>query len=110
MTFWNFILPYLIIVGLSFVQNVSFSMVSRSRNRDNINYHIIASFFSNTLWFLTLRQLVLAELTVWLFIPYAIGTVTGSVFGVKISMRIEKWLGATADGHIVKESSKLKKE
>ena len=101
---WEFLAPYLIIVGLAFIQNVSFSMVSRSRNRDNINYHIVASFFSNTLWFLTLRQLVLADLTIWLFIPYAIGTVTGSVFGVKISMKIEKILGATADGHINKRA------
>lgn len=88
------------IIGLAFVQNTSFSMVSRSRNRDNMNYHIIASLFSNTLWFLTIRELILADMTVWLFIPYAIGTVTGSVFGAKLSMRIEKWLGASADGHL----------
>lgn len=94
----------LFILGLALIQNISFSMVSRSRNRDNMKYHIIASFFSNTLWFLTLRQLVLADLNVLLFIPYAIGTVTGSVLGVKVSMRIEKWLGATADGHIVKKT------
>jgi len=25
-----------------------------------------------------------------------------SVTGAKISMRIEKWLGATSDGHVVK--------
>lgn len=77
-------------------------MVSRSRNRDNMTYHIIASLFSNSLWLLTLRELVLAELEIWLLIPYALGTVCGSVFGAKLSMRIEKWLGATADGHITK--------
>jgi hypothetical protein len=37
-----------------------------------------------------------------LFIPYVIGTIAGSTYGMTISMRIEKWLGATADGHINK--------
>jgi hypothetical protein len=35
-----------------------------------------------------------------LFIPYCIGTVTGSVLGVKISMYIEKILHATSDSHL----------
>lgn len=90
------------ILLLAFIQNTSFSMVSRSRNRDNMNYHIIASLFSNTLWFLTMRELVLADLKWYLLIPYAIGTVSGSVYGAKLSMRIEKWLGASADGHLKK--------
>ena len=87
------------IIALGFIQNTSFSIVSRSRNRDNMTYHAIASVFSNTIWFLTIRELVLADMTFLLFIPYAIGTVSGSIFGAKLSMRIEKWLGATADGN-----------
>lgn len=90
------------ILFLAFIQNTSFSMVSRSRNRDNMTYHMIASLFSNTLWFLTMRELVLADLVWWLMIPYAIGTVAGSIYGAKLSMRIEKWLGASADGHLNK--------
>ena len=35
-----------------------------------------------------------------LFIPYTIGTVLGSLFGVKLSMLIERWLGAVSDSHI----------
>lgn len=64
---------------------------------------MVASLFSNTLWFITLKELMLADMTIWLFIPYAIGTVTGSVFGAKLSMRIEKFLGASADGHLGKK-------
>jgi uncharacterized membrane protein YfcA len=90
------------ILGLAFIQNTSFSMVSRSRNRDNMTYHMIASLGSNTLWFLTMRELVMADLVWWLLIPYAIGTVSGSIYGAKLSMRIEKWLGASADGHLTK--------
>lgn len=88
------------IIALSFVQNTSFSMVSRSRNRDNMNYHAIASLFSNTLWFFTMKMLVDLDMDFWLFIPYATGTIAGSVFGVRISMIIEKILDASADGHL----------
>ena len=88
------------IIGLAFVQNISFSIVSRSRNRDNMKYHIIAATLSNVLWFLTFKQLILSDMA-WYMLPgYALGTVAGSVYGVKISMKIEKWLGATADGHV----------
>jgi hypothetical protein len=96
------IITIVTILCLAFLQNVSFSIVSRSRNRDNIRYHLIAAFFSNTIWFLTFRALVKANMTFILFLPYCIGTMFGSVLGVKISMLIEKWLDAKADGHLTK--------
>jgi hypothetical protein len=85
---------YIIILGLAFVQNISFSMVSRSRNRDNMLYHAICSVMSNGLWFATVGVLVRSDWTFWLAIPYIIGTVTGSIYGMKISMKIEKLIGA----------------
>lgn len=88
------------ILVLAFIQNTSFSIVSRSRNRDNITYHIIAALFSNTIWFLTMRELVVSDMTVILLLPYILGTVAGSVYGVKISMKIEKWLNARSDSHL----------
>jgi len=84
----------LTILMLSFIQNVSFTMVSRSRNRDNMRYHAICSTFSNGIWFLTMRHLVAADLVLWLIVPYIIGTVSGSIFGATVSMKIEKFLGA----------------
>lgn len=96
-------MEYLTIAILAFVQSVSFSLVSRSRNRDNQTYHIIASTISNLIWFLTLRQLVLADMTVALLLPYMAGTVPGSVYGSRLSMKIERMIGATADGHLTKE-------
>jgi len=86
---------YLTILFLAFIQNVSFTMVSRSRNRDNMSYHAICSVFSNGLWFLTMHQLVVADLDYLLAIPYIIGTVCGSIFGAKVSMKIEKLIGAS---------------
>ena len=84
----------LIVLALAFIQNVSFSMVSRSRNRSNMTYHAVASVFSNGIWFLTMHQLVVADLSYWLLLPYVIGTVAGSLFGAKVSMKIEKAIGA----------------
>jgi len=90
----------LTILCLAFIQNISFSIVSRSRNRNNLRYHLLAATFSNTIWFLTFRQLVKSEMNFILFIPYVIGTVIGSCCGVQISMFIEKLLGASADQHL----------
>lgn len=93
-------LTVLKIFGLALVQNISFSIVSRSRNRNNKKYHVIASIFSNSIWFLTFRELILGEMNFYLFLPYIMGTVIGSSYGMTISMKIEKWLGASADGHL----------
>ena len=91
---------YIFIVLLSFAQSVAFSLVSRSRNRDNVPYHIVASVLSNGVWFLTFRELVLSDMDFSLFVPYTIGTASGSVLGVKISMAIERYLGASSDDHL----------
>ena len=95
-TFWSIATLML----LAFAQSVSFSIVSRSRNRNNITYHIIASVLSNGIWFATFKNLLTADMNWVLFIPYTIGTVSGSVTGVKISQKIEQWLGAESDSHL----------
>jgi len=97
------IISQITLLLLAFSQNTAFSIVSRSRNRDNISYHIIASVFSNGIWFLTFKHLITANMTLWLFPAYCIGTVAGSVFGVKVSMWIEKILGASSDSHLTKK-------
>jgi hypothetical protein len=88
------------ILFLSFFQNIAFSIVSRSRNRNNLTYHLIAATLSNTIWFLTFRALVTSNMDFVLFVPYTLGTVAGSLYGVSISMKIETWLGAASDSHI----------
>ena len=93
-------MTYLVILFLAFVQNASFAVVSRARNRNNVTYHLVAAGVSNTLWFLTTRQLVLSDMSLLLFIPYTIGTVAGSLSGAWISMRIERALHATSDDHL----------
>lgn len=93
----------LTILLLAFVQNISFSIVSRSRNRNNMKYHLIAAAFSNTIWFLTFQALIKGDMNFILFMPYCVGTMCGSLCGVRISMFIEKFLGAEADGHLKKD-------
>ncbi len=86
----------LFIMSLAFFQNVSFTMVSRARNRDNMAYHAICSVFSNGLWFATMGLLVVSDFNWVMAIPYIVGTVAGSLFGAKVSIRIEQLIGATA--------------
>lgn len=93
-------MTFALVLCLAFAQNVSFTMVSRSRNRDSMTYHAICSIFSNGLWFLTMQQLVVADLSFALILPYIVGTVSGSIFGAKVSMRIERMIGARADSHV----------
>ena len=88
-------MEYLMIVCLAFIQNVSFTMVSRARNRDNMAYHAICSVGSNGIWFAMMGTLVVADFNWLLAIPYIFGTVTGSLFGAKVGMSIEKLIGAT---------------
>lgn len=87
------------IAMLAFVQNVAFTLTSRSRNRDNLTYHTITAIFSNGIFFLTFRELILADMSWLLFVPYIIGTVSGSLFGAQIAFRIERLIGARADVH-----------
>lgn len=87
-----------IMMIMAFCQNVSFSIVSRSRNRNHITYHLIAAIFSNGVWFATMKFLIVTQHMTWaLMIPYTVGTVGGSVTGQKISMVIEKMIGATSE-------------
>lgn len=86
-----------LIFGLAFVQNISFTLTSRARNRDSMHYHMWAAVVSNSVWFLTFRELVLTDMSLLLFVPYVAGTVVGSLLGARISMKIEALLGAKAD-------------
>lgn len=93
-------MQWLCVLGLATLQNLSFSMVSRARNRSSMGYHLGASIFSNAVWFLTFRELVLSDFTPALFLPYTVGTCAGSILGAKVSMKIERILGASSDAHL----------
>lgn len=86
-----------IMLIIAFAQNVSLSLVSNARNRNNTNYHLIASFLSNGVWFLTFAFLVQRDMSSSLFLPFLIGTTLGSLYGKSISQRIELRLKLSAD-------------
>ncbi len=86
--------PLVFIFLLAFAQSISFTMTSRSKNRDHMLYNGFCAILSNGIWLLMMRELFVAELSYVLFAPYILGTASGSMFGAKVSMRIEKWLGA----------------
>lgn len=90
----------LIVLGLGFVQNIFFTICSRSRNRNKQAYHATAAILSNGVWFLTFRYLVRNNMDFMLFLPYCAGTTAGSLFGAKIAMWVEKLIHAEADGHL----------
>ena len=93
-----------IMMFAAFMQNTAFSIVSRSRNRNSMVYHLIAAIGSNVAWFITMKYLIVTQHMGWaMFVPYTIGTVSGSLSGQKISMQIENKLGLTADSHLVKK-------
>lgn len=83
---------------MAYAQNLSFTLVSRSRNRSSFKYHIAASVLSNFTWFITAKYLIVTHGMTWtLMLPYTVATVAGSVTGQKVSMWIEKKIGAVSD-------------
>ena len=90
----------LIVFLISCLQGISFSLISRSRNRNNITYQVLASLIGNFLWYITMRYLVLSEMSFEVGVPFVLGTTLGGLIGVKCSMYIENKLHAKSDGHI----------
>jgi len=69
------------------LQNASFTWVSRARNTGSIKHHAIAAMFSNGIWLLVIRQVVLNFDNTYLMIVYLVAAVTGSLLMHWFSMR-----------------------
>jgi hypothetical protein len=87
-------MSWLLVLVLAYIQNIAFALVSRARNRDSYTYHAVCSVLSNGIWFLTMKQLVVSDLSLMLLLPYVVGTVAGSMTGQHVSIKIEKLIGA----------------
>ena len=72
---------------MTILQNASFTLVSRARNSDSITFHAIAAVFSNGIWVLVIRKLVINLDNWWMIGTYVIGTVIGSILMHYISMK-----------------------
>lgn len=73
------VIEILIMLGLTILQNASFTLVSRARNSNSILYHTITSVLSNGIWLLVIRQVV-TNFDNWiLMVTYLVGAVIGSI-------------------------------
>lgn len=99
---WNivvFLAPGLWPVALlGFLQNVSFTFVSRGRNSGSLTYHLVAAIFSNGLYaallFTSIEQVSQAKTMPWTFLAvYTLSTLSGSIFAHWLALRIEKGKG-----------------
>lgn len=66
------------IVMLTFLQNASFTLVSRARNSNSILYNAIASILSNGIWLLVLKNVITNFHKSSLMLAYVFGSVIGS--------------------------------
>jgi len=95
-TYWQTIL---LVIGLSYGQNISFTLASRARTRNNVSYHLCAVLLSTLVSFLTFRTILGpgSNFSLKLLLAYTTGTISGSLTGSYISMWIERLIGAVAD-------------
>ena len=77
----------LIMLGLTILQNASFTLVSRARNSSSLMYHTLASVLSNGIWLLVIRHVV-TNFDNWiLMVTYIIGAVIGSISMHYVAMK-----------------------
>lgn len=85
----------LLMLGLTVLQNASFTLVSRARNTNSIIFHGFASVLSNGIWLLVIKQVVTNFNSPVLMFTYLVGSVSGSLLMHYISMNyLEKWFKA----------------
>lgn len=102
------ILSLIALAIVAFVQNMAFTLVSRSRNSGDPEYHRYAALCSNGIWFLTNILITLQVWTAlktqsWWFVGlcavvYVIATTEGSVLMMRILLKKEtgkRRVGAT---------------
>ena len=66
-------------LGLTLLQNASFTLVSRARNSNSILYHGGAAVLSNGIWLLVIRKVVTNLDRPELMAAYLVGAVLGSI-------------------------------
>jgi hypothetical protein len=73
-------------LGLTILQNASFTLVSRARNSGSLWYNAGASVVSNGMWILVARQAVLSN-DWYIIATYIVGATIGSVLMQWVAMR-----------------------
>lgn len=87
----------LILLLVSAWQAVSFTMVSRARQRNNPEYLAWTSVFSNGVWYLCMHYLAQGIIAAEKAVPYIAGNAGGSLIGQNLAMKVEQATGALMD-------------
>lgn len=74
-------------LGLTILQNASFTLVSRARSSSSLSYHAFASVLSNGIWLLVIRHVVNNFENWQMMVTYVVGSVTGSLLMHHIAMK-----------------------
>lgn len=91
---WIYVGFFLLVV----FQSMTFTFISRARNRNHLKLATIASVFSNVTWIVVFRHIVLNLNDVWMYVVYVGAMTVGTLIQMKISMWIEKLFKCKADG------------
>lgn len=86
-----------VLLAVSTWQAVSFTMVSRARQRGNPQYLAWCSVFSNGVWYLAMQALTKGAITWEKAAPYIVGNAGGSLIGQNLAMKVEQATGALVD-------------
>ncbi|MCC6404862.1 MAG: hypothetical protein IT405_00540 [Candidatus Yanofskybacteria bacterium] len=89
--------PALLLLAVSAWQAVSFTMVSRARQRNSPQYLAWTSVFSNGVWYLCMHSLAQGTITAEKAAPYIVGNAGGSLIGQNLAMKTEQLSGAVMD-------------
>jgi hypothetical protein len=84
----------LVLAVLAFMQMMSFTLISRARNRKDKRYHAWASVCSNGTWYLTMDRLAEGKLMPHEAVPYIVGNAIGSLIGQGVALKLEAVTGA----------------
>ena len=90
----------IILAVVAFVQNMAFTLVSRSRNAGDVSFHAVAAVFSNGVWFATFSILTPkimhaietrdAGVILLTGLVYTLATTVGSCLMMWVALRTEK--------------------
>lgn len=79
----------MVILILSFLQTILFTLLSRARNRDKVSNVIITSILSNGVFILTLGYITLHGVDLITGVLYVVGSTSGSVAGIKLAKSLK---------------------